>query len=185
MLHFGCRISLPQKLLITLQVLGVKSITFLDIIDRHILPAFNSDQACQLSSNVLVSYLAFISLSGLLSTSKFDAAPDTAQGKKLLKQLQQSAIIWTNRGATKVANNEAIHFPVSLGNQVCLDSPSCYVIQKPFSFFSFPLPNPTSILFQAKLYTKSGHNNILHTACAHLLRKSHGGETLGQETPTL
>ena len=162
MLHCGCRISLPQKLLITLQVLGMKSITFLDIIDRHILPAFNSDQACQLSPNVLVSYLAFISLSGLLSTSKFDAAPDTAQGKKLLKQLQQSAIIWTNRGAMKVANNEAIHFPVSLGSQVCLDSP--------FSVFSFPLPIPTSNLCQAKLYTKSGHNNILHTACAYNIR---------------
>lgn len=102
----------------TLQVLGVKRITFMDIIDRHILPAFKSDQACQLPPDVLVSYLAFVSLSGLLSTSKFDAIPDTAQGKKLLKQLQQYAVMYTNRGAVQVASSKAIHFPVSLGNQV-------------------------------------------------------------------
>lgn len=102
----------------------MRSITFVDIIDRHILPAFKSDQACQLPPDTLVSYLAFISLSGLLITSKFDAAPDTAQGKKLLKQLQQFAVICTNRGAMQVSTSEAIHLPVSLGNQVWFDS-SC------------------------------------------------------------
>ena len=74
-------------------MLGVKSITFKDIINSHILPAFQSDQACQLPPRLLVSYMAFISLSGLLNTSKADArAPDTADGRKLLKQLQQCAV---------------------------------------------------------------------------------------------
>ena len=128
MLHRCCTVDVALLLVYftscsILQVLGVRSITFTDIIDRHILPAFKSDQACQLPPDVLVSYLAFVSLSGLLSTSKFDAAPDTAQGKKLLKQLQQCAVICTNRGPVQVASSEAIHFPVSLGNQVCMYGP--------------------------------------------------------------
>ena len=91
----------------------------MDIIDMHILPALKSDQACRLPPDTLVSCLAFISLSSLPSSSKFDArSPDTAEGKRLLKQLQQCAVICTNRGAMRVASNEPIHFPVSLGNLV-------------------------------------------------------------------
>lgn len=127
------------KLTWTLQVLGVKSITFMDIIDRHILPAFKSDQAYQLPPDMLVSYLAFISLSGLLSTSKFDAIPDTAQGKKLLKQLQRCAVIHTNRGAMQVASSKAIHLPVSLGNQV--QFLLWNTVSHPLLFYSdFPTP---------------------------------------------
>lgn len=117
-----------------LQVLGVKSITFKDIIDKHILPAFTSVQACQLPANTLVSYLAFISLSGLLSTSKFDAqSPDTAAGKRLLKELQQSAVICTNRGAMK-AGSVPIYFPMSLNNKVwCMRSTTIAETEHQFS----------------------------------------------------
>ena len=64
-----------------LQILRVKSIGYIDIIDRHILPAFKSDSALQLDPDILVSFLAFVSLSGLLATSKFDAKlPDSMEG---------------------------------------------------------------------------------------------------------
>ena len=100
-------------------MLGVKSITFKDIIHSLILPAFRSDQACELPPSLLVSYWAFISLSGLLNTSKADArGPDTADGRKLLKQLQQCAVVCTNKGPMRVGRGVAIHVPVSLGNQV-------------------------------------------------------------------
>lgn len=103
----------------TLQVLGVKTITFKDIIHSHILPAFKSDQACELPPSLLVSYWAFISLSGLLNTSRADAkGPDTADGRKLLKQLQQCVVLCTNKGPMRVGSGVAIHVPVSLGNQV-------------------------------------------------------------------
>lgn len=144
----------------TLQVLGVRSITFMDIIDRHILPAFKSDQACQMPPDILVSYLAFISLSGLLSTSKFDAAPDTTQGKKLLKQLQQCAVICTNRGPVQVVSSEAIHFPVSLGNQVPMD-PSC-TSNTGFSPPAAVLSSPISASCESNSYTESEYNNVFH-----------------------
>ena len=105
--------------MIAIQVHGVKSITFVDVIERHILPAFQSAQACQLEPATLVSYMAFICLSGLLSTTKFDAkVPDNIDGRRLLTQLQRLAVICTNKGAVHIASSGPIHFPTSLGNQV-------------------------------------------------------------------
>ena len=101
------------------QILGVRDISFTDIIDRQILPALVSEQATQLPAATLVSYLAFISLSGLLSCAKFDAKiPDSPYGRKLLKQLLQCAVLCTNKGPVKLETGVAIHFPASLGNQV-------------------------------------------------------------------
>lgn len=108
-----------QHLGVVLQILGVRKVKFKDIIDRHIQPAFRSEQACQLPTAALVSYLAFISHSGLLSYAKFDAKmPDSVEGRQLVKQLQQCAVVCTNRGPVSIASGLAIHFPVSLGNKV-------------------------------------------------------------------
>ena len=104
-----------------LQVLGVHDIGFTDIIDRHILPAMTSEQSLHLPAATLVSFLAFICLSGLLNSAKFDAkVPDSHHGRKLLKQLLQCAVAHTNKGPVKLANGAAVHFPVSLGNKVRL-----------------------------------------------------------------
>ena len=104
-----------------LQVLGVHDISFTDIINRHILPALTSEQSLQLPAATLVSFLAFICLSGLLSAAKFDAkVPDSPHGKKLLKQLLQCAVVHTNKGPVKLNSELAVHFPVSLGNKVGL-----------------------------------------------------------------
>ena len=59
-----------------MQVLGVRDVTLLDIIYSHILPAFRSGQAR--GEATLVSYLALIARSGLLTCAKFNARfPDS------------------------------------------------------------------------------------------------------------
>lgn len=64
-------------------------------------------------------------LSGLLNTSKADSrGPDTADGRKLLKQLQQYAVLCTNKGPMRVGSGVPTHVPVSLeirwGLHLCL-----------------------------------------------------------------
>lgn len=101
------------------QVLGIADLTCQDIINMHILPAFQAKDAVQLSPAVLTSYLAFIALSGLLTSSRPDGTPDTPKRKELLGQLQQCAVILTTRGNVSLGQEPlpAIHFPAGLQKQ--------------------------------------------------------------------
>ena len=105
--------------IMAVQVLGIADLTCQDIINMHILPAFQARDAEQLSPAVLASYLAFIAHSGLLTSTRFDGTPDTPKGKELLGQLRQCAVICTSRGIVSLGHEPlpAVHFPAVLQNQ--------------------------------------------------------------------
>lgn len=109
-------------------MLGVKHIGLQDIVDLHILPAFQSLEALAMDPLTAVSYLSLVVASGLLPESSCGRKPSSAQFS-LMGTLRQDAVLVTNRGNVK-ANASNLHFPASLLDtrdgilKVCLVCPS-------------------------------------------------------------
>ena len=101
-----------------MQLLKLREVTHLDVIDRYIMPAFQAEAACSLPADQLVSMLAFIGHSGLLQRTAADGPIRSPDGARLLKQLQRHAVIATNQGLLRISNILALHLPASLGCKV-------------------------------------------------------------------
>lgn len=95
-----------------LQILGVRQLSVRDIVDLHILPAFQSDQALALSPLTAVSYLSLVVASGLLPEGHGGRKPSAGQ-LALLETLKQHAVLSTNKGLVK-ADTPYLHFHPSL-----------------------------------------------------------------------
>ena len=101
-----------------MQILGVRDLTHLDVIERYVMPAFQADSACNSPAAHLVAMLAFIGHSQLLQRTVADGPVSTPEGIRLLEQLQRDAIICTEHGPVRLADAPALHMPMSLGCKV-------------------------------------------------------------------
>lgn len=101
-----------------MQILGVRELTHLDVIERYIMPAFKADSACGSPADQLVAMLAFIGHSQLLQRTVADGPVSTPEGIRLLEQLQRHAVICTEQGPMRFADAPALHMPMSLGCKV-------------------------------------------------------------------
>ncbi|KAL3151290.1 hypothetical protein ABBQ38_013128 [Trebouxia sp. C0009 RCD-2024] len=84
--------SLSQMLQASSQVLGVKSITFKDIIHSHILPGFQSDQACELPPSLLVDICKHIPQHNFTVLSEHYAQSSCVDPKHLRKLFYQLGV---------------------------------------------------------------------------------------------
>lgn len=104
-----------------MQILGVRDLTYLDVIERYVMPAFKADSACNSPADQLVAMLAFIGHSQLLQrTAAFDGPISKPEGIRLLEQLQRHAVICTEQGPMRFADAPALHLHLSLGCKVQL-----------------------------------------------------------------
>lgn len=105
-----------------LQLLKLRDLNHLDVIDQYVMPAFQAPSACELPAKQLVSLLAIVGHSGLLRRSASDGPVASPDGRRLLQQLQQHAVIVTTSGAMRINSISALHMPASLGCKVLLPS---------------------------------------------------------------
>lgn len=99
-------------------MLGLRDLTYLDVIERFIMPAFRAQAARELPADQLVSFLAFVGHSQLLQRDAFDGPVSSAEGSCLLEQLQRHAVICTDQGSVRFDDAPALHMPMSLGCKV-------------------------------------------------------------------